>query len=146
MADLTLWHWEKYAPSLGGNKQLEQPFYLRVKAGLTKAQYQAWLETKAKTAEEVTASLEGIVEMGDEPLSIGGQPIATLAEYVAIIHEQKGHELLEEMMGAVAWHNTVGVRANFSERLSGGKGSTVFGVGGDRTAASTAQPGIKTNH
>lgn len=86
-------------------------------------------ETEARVARELAAFADCLgqaMEMGSEPLQIEGKPVATLAEYVALVASLRtGVAHLMELFDAVVHFNsTEGARALFSGRLSGGVGGT----------------------
>lgn len=121
--------WQRYEPCLGNNLELpqEERFFLRVRAGITKTQYDAYRQrlTDAATQPVTRASLErlyaDLVEMGTVPLSIDGKPIATIGEYYEVISTQRGADLHWELQGAVEMFNAVaGAVELFFGRLSGG--------------------------
>lgn len=141
MANLTLNSWVRYVPNLGENRTLDAPFYLEVKASLTKAQYADYLEkfqaADKESAEALEGAFGGIVRMGTEALSVDGKPVSTLREYLELVAQQKGAELLFELVGAITWYNSVeGAGKTFSERLSGGWFSTATNA--PKTAATIA--------
>lgn len=123
MATLNVWHWERYVPTLGENKTLEKPFYLEVKAGISKAELSALMEglDKSNTPDNWVAVFGDFVRFGSESLEVNGKPVKDLKEYVELAFEQANTELLSEMAVAVYWHNSVrGNKETFFARLSGG--------------------------
>lgn len=144
MPTLNNWRWEKYVPTLGDNRLQEKPFFLRVKAGVSKAQFQTFMDAQGGSAIEAWVAMLGdLVEMGTEPLTVNAGPVDTLEKYIALGLDQPSGEILSELVGAVVWHNTVaGTQASFSARLSGGNPFTVT------TAPKTAAPsdGSGTKH
>lgn len=145
MANLTLNSWVQYVPNLGENRSLEKPFFLEVKASLTKAQYAEYLERLhawrqsdgGESAEGIEPVFADLVRMGTEALTVDGRPVATLRDYLELVAQQRGADLLYELIGAIAWHNSVeGVGKTFSERLSGGWFSTATNA--PKTAAMPA--------
>lgn len=126
MADLQRWRWKPYAPNLGNNLEQERPFLLRLKAGLSKLFIADWLErwgaaVKARESATMAVVLSEVAEMGPEPLSIDGKPIATLQDYVELCLDEPDEPLIYELSGAFRVVNCViGQQADFSARLSGG--------------------------
>ena len=144
MAELNLWHWEKYVPTIGENATLEKPFYLRVKVGLTKAEFTNVMGklSESKTADDVSAAFSVCFELGDEPLNVNGAPISSMLDYVKIAESQRNADLIAEMIWTLGNFNSVeGRRLTFSERLSGGSASTRSGA--PKTA--NASSGSATN-
>lgn len=142
MADLTLWHWEKYAPSIGANRNLPSPFYLRIKAGIPKARLRQLLDGKATTADEWHAAICDLVEMGEEPLVLDGRPVNGLTEYLAMALEQSGGAILSELIGAIIWHNSVaGAKKNTSSLAFGG----AFGMPDASGQTGAVPPGNETS-
>lgn len=127
MPNLLSWRWAQYAPSIGDNKTLERPFYLRIKADLPKEQLAAFFDALAKagSAEDWHAVFDGIVELGDEPLTLDGREVTDLRTYLDAVALTP---YLMELVGAIRHHNSLdGARASFSERLSGIGPSTLYG-------------------
>jgi len=128
MATLTGSRWERYVPDLGDNRTLERPFFLLVRGGLTEAQLQEHgekLRSLDGTPESAARALADVVRLGDEPLTLDGQAVTTLEEYVRAVWTASRFDVWLELVRAVAWHNSLeGRRALFSARLSGGWAST----------------------
>lgn len=129
MPNLSLAAWEKYVPTLGDNKTQERPFFLMVKSGLTRTQFEGLLEkvgefrNKKDNSPEALVGLFGdLVKLGDEPLSVDGEPIKDLLGYMRLVASQVATPLLVEMVGAIRHFNSVeGVQEAFFARLSGGQ-------------------------
>lgn len=125
--------WERYVPTLGNNRELEQPFFLRVKASMTRPEYEAFesrLKEAPATAEGFATVFAGLVELGAEPLNVNGKPIDSIPAYLELACEQPSGELLMELTGAVRYHNSVtGAREAFFARLSGGSAFTARAPG-----------------
>lgn len=139
MANLTRTHrWARYVPDLGDNRELERPFFLRVASGLTLEELAAFEqqlvdlgmiggEGVATFANRLAAWLQPYVLMGEEPLSVKGQPVASLAEYLALTLSVAGHDALIELFTVVRDYNSVGPKAQlFSGPPSGGNGTTAL--------------------
>src|SRR5687767_6794391 len=95
----SLARWERYEPAIGPNLQIppHQRFYLRVCAGLTVGEFKAVMDAMAAgsgSATEMAERLKGVVELGDEPLTVRGKPVATLAEYLDLASQQRGADLV----------------------------------------------------
>lgn len=140
MANLQLWKWKQYLPNLGGNLDEEKPFFLRLKSGLPKAEFVAWADRWGKaiaseSVEEITAVLGEVTEMGSEPLTVNGQPISALRDYVELAMAQSNYALILEVGEAFGAFNRFGTetQVDFSARRSGGSFSTP-------TAPKTAAP------
>src|SRR5687768_12435301 len=89
----TLARWERYVPALGNNRELEKPFFLKVRAGLTKPEFEAYREAErafwrrqaqgeAETpaAENVEAALEGATTPAESPLDMLEKALARVVE------------------------------------------------------------------
>lgn len=134
MPDLEVWRWEKYIPDLGKNRELKQPFYFRIKSGLPKLamkdffrRIDALKEKPEELWERLAPAFEGMVEFGDEPLTLGGKPVTKLTEYFQVVAEYTNSAPYVELVEAVTQLNTLGgTRALFYERLSGGGASTAY--------------------
>ncbi len=133
MANLNLVRWEKFVPNIGDNKALERPFFLRIKAGMTKVEFKAfvdrwleWVGTKGHPPEGFAAAFEGVVTFGDEALVVEGDPINGLADLARVAMGRMLEDgFAIELAGAVRWLNAVeGEQELFFERLSGGAGFT----------------------
>lgn len=137
MPDLKrLWSWARFEPSIGDNLELPvgKRFFLELAVGLTKVELDAWqADLKAAVEDKPDATFHGrlarayerFVRLGSEPLSLNGQPIATLEEYFAALWEQPGAFLLQELGQQLVWLNSFdGARGLFSVRHSGGSIST----------------------
>lgn len=132
MPNLSLERWERYIPALGDNKEQQRPFFLRIRAGMTKTEYDAflrrwkdWIDARVDSAETLATVFEGVLALGDEPLSIAGAPMADLAGLLGLLLTQLDGAVLHEIFGAIRWFNTVeGQQELFYERRSGGDGFT----------------------
>lgn len=129
MADITEAHsWERLAPNIGNNRKLERPFYFLVKSNLTITERDAYAEKLSALlsapdtdAEKLAAFLGEYVRMGDEPLNVAGQSIASLADFLRWLDDRAASPLLSELFGMVPYANsTEGARALFFERRSSG--------------------------
>lgn len=151
MADLkSASRWEKYVPNIGENRDLPKPFHLRIRSNLTRVElgeylqrYEAYAAKKEHQDEaaEFAAVFEGVVEMGDEPLSIRGQPVEGLRGYFGVLLGLTGVDLVLELVEEVARRNSVkGTQELFFERLSGGRSGTGPAPG---TAAASSGSGTK---
>lgn len=133
--------WEMYVPRIGNNKSLPQPFHLLIKCGMSILEFSAFVkEWKAApdTTEGQAAILESMVKMGPEPLTVGGKPIESLRAYLDLVFAGQGLPLYQELIGAILNFNSVqGTQALFSERLSGGGVSIVFGRNPQAAAGNT---------
>ena len=126
-----LYRWERFAPDIGNNRELEQPFYLELAVGLTKEQM---TELRAKVTEAMSPddrdvrlaeALSAYVRLGAEPLLIDGKPVSTLQEYFATCATLVNAANLLEVPRAFAEANSFGGMSEvFFERLSGGFTST----------------------
>ena len=135
MPSFNSWRWALYAPSIGNNKELERPFYLRLKADLPQGRLDEFFQKLRQGGEDWHQAFDGLVEMGDEPLSLDGRPIEDVQSYLQAIATTP---LLHELVGALQFHNSLnGVAASFSERLSGTSPTTLFGY---RAAAPPQTP------
>lgn len=134
MAELTrTWKWVRMVPNLGNNKELPNPFWLKVKSGLTLEERQAFFDrleamrAAGRFKDEFAAFVGEYVEMGDEPLVVKGKPIETMAEYLALLDTIASVENVSELIHAVRWANSVeGTKALFFEQLSGGGAFTTI--------------------
>lgn len=150
----TLARWEQFVPSIANNREEQKPFFLRVHAGLTRPEYDAFREKErafwARLADEeidpalagqpgcaaelLDNAVTGVVELGSEPMTINGTAITAMRQLADLFVLQRGYELAMEMLGAVAWHNSFnGAKELFSARLSGGRAFTPTGA--PKTAA-----------
>lgn len=129
----SLARWEKYVPNLGTNRDEPRPFYLRIAAGLTMEEFAAVMDRVASALREqaargpglVAKALEGVVEMGAEPLSVRGKPVSTLADYLELAARQAAGDLLMELLSAVRRYNSVeGSTELFFRRGSGSRTGT----------------------
>lgn len=149
MANLdNLIRWQAYAPDLGGNRELAKPFTVLLAVGLTKPDMQrlseaiealpktpepsaeqplvdhaAYLEARA---DGIAHALGAFVRLGPEPLTVGGEPIDTLAKLLRLYARiASGPVALLELVSALRYFNSAGGTAQlFFERLSGGSVST----------------------
>lgn len=72
-------------------------------------------------ADKLAAVWGQFVRLGGGPHTLGGRPVATLRDYLAVVLEQPGAFQLLELSRAIAQFNSVtGTKALFSRRLSGG--------------------------
>jgi hypothetical protein len=135
MASLTrTWKWERYEPNLGDNREQPEPFFLKVKSGVTRDELRGFEERIAAAAEMPTeeqkraalALFSEFLEWGAHALVLGERRVASLAEYLEFLDTLvDGGTLVAELAWAIRWHNSVrGTRANFFERLSGGTAYT----------------------
>jgi hypothetical protein len=153
MANLTdTVRWVQYVPDLLGNRALERPFYFELNGSMSKEQMKATevalttpgpaselsddappeavaARNEASRAEAVTRyakALEPYVRFGAEPLTVGGQPVTTLAGYFDFATSKlTGLAAFLEPGRALVEVNTLDSRASFfSGRLSGGFTST----------------------
>ena len=136
MADLgRLWKWATWTPDLGDNLQQAKPFSLRVKSGLSKLDVAAYSESLSAhwstgTADSLFALVSPFVEMGEEPLSANGAPVADVRAYVDLLFTLGSEELRAELAYSVLHFNSVrGTSALFYERLSGGSAFTAVPTG-----------------
>lgn len=133
MADLkSASRWERYVPNLGENRELERPFFLRVRTNLTRVElgeylgrYEEFIKVDQDDPVAFARVFEGIVEMGSEPLSINGQAVAGLDGYIGVLIGLTGVDLILELVEEVSRLNSVkGTRELFFARLSGGRSGT----------------------
>jgi hypothetical protein len=165
MPDLTnTTRWVEYVPDLLGNRACERPFYFEVSGSLSRAQLDALRAAVSKrsaldppgegaTDEAVKAyreatrlelvaryatALEPFIRLGDEPLTVEGVAIKTLADYLDFATSKlTGLATFTEPWQALLAANTMDARTPFfSAQLSGGFTFT--------TGQNTARAGAKT--
>lgn len=133
--------WHRFAPALGENREQSKPFLLKVRVGLTKPELAAYSE-KLRAVQESSATategksddtvvdeyvqlLDGLVEMGEEPLVVDGKPITTLRDYLLLCLTVAGYgPLIEVYHSVIYWNSVRGAREVFYARLSGGAATT----------------------
>lgn len=145
---LSRFRWQEYVPALGNNRELETPLKLEVRTGLTRKELNDWrrrlgengsetikaLEA-AKAVEEVeaiarasTARMAAIVGENIRVVgkhTIDGQPLETVAHYIEVAASLAQGRMVEELTAVVVRCNEFSEDdALFSERLSGGVGTT----------------------
>lgn len=143
MANLeTLIRYQRFAPDLGANRELEKPFFVELAVGMTKLQLKALADTVDTVDEKATGmgdeeylehavkkmadALAPYVKMGTEPLVVNGKRIETLSELLTLYATlASGPAAMLELSTALRWFNSIGgATALFFERLSGGSVST----------------------
>lgn len=146
--------WKKWAPDVGENRSLDggPVLFLELATDLTAAQLEAVAEQlvaageKVETMDELRAAmvarfraaLEPYVRVHGGPHTVDGQPLATLADYLALVTQGAGlgADHLRELHAALLSFNSVtGPDELFSLRSSGGARST----GVQRPAKADAQ-------
>lgn len=130
MAQLTAWRWERFVPNLGNNREVDKPFWFRIKSGLSKVQLAAFEKSMADirttpdadvTPELLASVFSGLVEFGDEPLVVDGAAVTTLDGYFGVMLGLTSYEPFIELGHSVVELNSLsGTRTLFYERLSGG--------------------------
>lgn len=155
MANLdNLIRWQEFKPDIGENRRDKRPFYVLLAVGLSKLELQRLVDSlealKPKppaegeapvseedaanaAAEKLAAALAPFVKLGDEPLTVGGEPIDTLPKLLKLYARlPAGGAAAVELAWALRYFNGVGGQSElFFERLSGG----IAGTGQDRRAA-----------
>lgn len=154
--------WQRYEPALPGNREDKRPFYFEIAADLTKEQYRALQDELAKvdehpappdgetavaaeerrraealeSAKRTAKALGPFVRFGAEPLTLDGEQVTTLEQYLVAMLRFQDLSFFAEVTSAVSRVNSLGgVQGFFSERLSGGFGSTGQKPNGVRAAA-----------
>ncbi len=134
MANLSTKKVVKYIPSLPGNKELAEPLAFSITAGLTLMEIRAWRERLAglkfenveehKITEAFNVAFEGVVSL-DGKHTIDGVAVNTVGEYLSLVALQPGAPLMNELMGAITYNNSVeGLKEVFSVRSFGGTPTT----------------------
>lgn len=162
MANLTRLHrWERLVPDLGDNRELERPFFLEVAAGLSRERreaagiavreaYDASVGEGGKLdfaalAKHAAAALADIVRLGAEPLTVDGQPITSLEEYLLLVLAAPGAPNYVEIVQSVSEFNSAeGNLALFFARRSGGASTTPDQSAAKAAAPMAGQPGGRT--
>lgn len=136
---LSVVRWERYVPDLPGNRASPQPFHFQLNASMSKEQARELRHAmeplepapdaapvspderrKAKVA-RYAAALEPYVKLGPDPLSLDGQPVKSLLEYLDAMSQLEFEAYFYEVGWSLQRINSVeGLTAFFSERLSGG--------------------------
>lgn len=127
MPDLSAQTWERCPPNLGDNRKQERPFYFLVRANLTIAERDSYVDrlssligSKDTTPEKLAELLGEFIRMGDEPLTVDGKPIASLLDYLHLLNTLAGTPLVNELFGWVPYVNSMeGARDRFFEQRSG---------------------------
>ncbi len=134
MANLSTKKVVKYIPSLPGNKELPEPLAFSITAGLTLMEIRAWRERLAglkfenveehKITEAFNVAFEGVVSL-DGKHTIDGVAVNTVGEYLSLVALQPGAPLMNELMSAITYNNSVeGLKEVFSVRSFGGTPTT----------------------
>lgn len=132
MPDLELWRWEEHAPMIGRNRELPEAerFTIRVKSGITRKELHAFLRKPgSKSLDEWHKSLKGLIEIGRNPPTVSGKKVATLKDLLELALEQSGGELAKELVGVIAWYNSVNGTRSFHYAPPVGEPTSTGGAG-----------------
>lgn len=136
--------WKRWAPDVGENRELEggPVLFLELAVDLTPAQLSEAIERIRNWDSEGVASIDEVharvgaayvealtpyVRVHGGPHTVDGQPLATLADYVALVQQSasRGVDQLRELTAALTSFNSMaGPDELFSLRRSGGARST----------------------
>lgn len=159
MATLTRrFRWKRWAPDIGENRELEggPVLFLELATDLTAEQLSAALERASQLGEGIasreelqqrvqaamTEALGPYVRVHGGPHTVDGRPLATFADYVALVQDSAsmGSDQLRELLAALTAFNSVrGPDELFSLRHSGGA-RTTDAQSAERAGAPPAAP------
>lgn len=136
--DISITHrWRRLVPDIGDNLKAAKPFFLEVAEGVTNDRMERLLsgdkaivkESAAKTREELAGVMaqvvDGLVRLGTEPLTINGEKVETVEQYLLIAARSSNCYLWFELVGTLIQLNTLaGGMELFWQRQSGGTSTT----------------------
>ena len=130
MANLDSAHtWRRFAPDIGANLELPEgeQLLLEVASGITFTQLRE-VDSVVRGGlpeEEKISVLSKYVRIVGGPHTIGGETVATLADYWRVVCLRPGLYSATELLTALGHFNSVSeAQAHFSERRSGGTAFT----------------------